>query len=298
MNLSNLAIAVPVYIANESDLRAIYFRNTLYHLKQACRNWPVYFFVDGGDIGETVRHIRNARIPNFEIIVNATNIGLGLNLIKARRFCFERMKHDLVFVCESDVAVSKDIIPLLANILEWSKINYAWPAVASSSIVNYSNDPRHVTLHLMNWWNYLMPREVWDLISPSLTEFEQLLKGVAYKDRPHEAIQAWVKERFNMEDQGTCQDNINRVLCYVHGIAVWAALRNRALHIGEHGVNNNPEKHAFFGWDRQTLNAHPDDLAQHDFLRYGITGEPAPVDSSGGDYVPGPTVAPSSSDAV
>lgn len=274
MNLSNLAIAVPVYLPSKDSPRVEYFRQHLTHLAKAARHWPVYFFVDGEESKLARQMILDSTIQNHHIVIRGSNLGIGLNLISLRMHLFDEKRFDFVFVCESDVLVSPDIIPLLGNVLDWSKRELAWPAVSSSSVSRYSNDPKAVLSHLASWTNYLMPREAWEMIKPPLLEYEKMISGVPYKQRDDAAIQAWIERVFGMKDQGTTQDNINRILCYKLGIAVWSLARNRASHIGEFGEHCTPKVHASIQLSKQEMFPCDSDCDARDFLRISLESRP------------------------
>lgn len=272
MNLSNLAIAVPVYIPNAESPRAQYFKRHLEHLKKACRLWPVRFFVDGGDVDLAEKLIKETRLPNYSISHNENNIGLGLNLYHARRLCFEELDHDLVYLLESDIIVTPEIVQLLANVLEWSQREISSPSVASSCVGCHGMNPNAVISNLASWTNYLMPKEAWKMIAPAFKKYAEFLSGVPYNMRPTKAIQQWIEDRFGMPNEATAQDNINRILCFKHGIPVWSLARNRALHIGEFGEHSNPK----INWQlaRELLPSSNDRAPVAGFIRVGLEGRP------------------------
>lgn len=278
MNLSNLAICVPVHLPNATSPRVAYFKRHLASLRAASRHWPVHFFIDGGDTLLAKQMISEANFYHSITRLSESQIGIGLNLFHAREFLFDSIKYDHVFVCESDVLITPDLIPLLGHVLDWSKREKAWPAVATSSVVNYNQDARVVALHLMNWWNYLMPKEAWRMIERGLKEYTTFLQGIPYAQRDPVKIAAWYVDRFGMPNQGHCQDQANHILCYKLGIPVWSLTRNRAIHIGEMGENCNTSNYAAITHGKQNLMPTAQDLMIYDFTKYDIID--APVVSS------------------
>src|SRR5574343_1897226 len=124
MDLSNTAIVVPAYN------RHAYLARCLTHIRYAARMWPVYVFVDGGEVEKTLDVIAKAQLPRCTVIVSPMNRGLGINILEARRFAFDRLHHDPVVVVEDDVLIADNLIPMLARVLDWSKAAGRWPAVA------------------------------------------------------------------------------------------------------------------------------------------------------------------------
>lgn len=286
MNTTNLAIAIPVYIANPADPRAGYFKRHLHNLALASRHWPVYFAIDGGGDGGLIEQmIAEAGIRNVECIRQPARLGLGLNIHSLRTTVFDR-GHDLMMLLESDVVITYDLITLLSHVLDWASSQGWSPAIASTSVASHSDDPHAVTAELLGWSNYLMPVAAYEMMRPALDDYAGFLDGVAYEDRPHTAIQEWLRVRFaSPAAPSTHQDAVCRTIAHRLGIHRFSPARNRAIHVGEVGTNSTPAWHTAVGHTAQTLHPHENDTSQRTF-NIIPTPATAPVVTSSGGQVP------------
>lgn len=283
MNTTNLAIAVPVYLPDSTSPRVTYFRRHLTNLALATRHWPVYFSIDGGGDTALAQHlIDSANIPTTQVVHQSQHFGLGLNIHALRSTIFNR-GHSAMFLCESDVVITYDLVTLCSHVLDWAASQGWSPAIANSSIASYSNDPHAVVADLLGWSHYLMPRAAFDMMRPALDDYAGFLRGVAYEDRPHDAIKEWLRDRFALPAApSTNQDAINRAIAHRLGIHRFSLARNRAIHVGEVGTNSTPEWHASVGHTNQVLHPHDYDTTQRTFT---IIDTPAttPVVTGGSD---------------
>lgn len=278
MNTTNLAIAVPVWIPDAASPRAGYFKRHLNNLALASRYWHVYFFVDGGSDEQLIQSlIESSGLRGHTIVPSPVRFGLGLNIHRARRFIFDE-GHSAMFLCESDVVITYDLITLCSHVLDWAASQGWSPAIANSAITYYSDDPHAVIPNLIGWSHYLMPRAAYEMMRPALDDYADFLRGVAYENRPHAAIQQWLRDRFAAPAQSTNQDAVNATIARRLGIHRFSLARNRAIHVGEIGTNSTPEWHARVGHSSQVLHPHENDTSQRYFT---IIPAPAPPVASG-----------------
>lgn len=282
MNTTNLAIAVPVYITSVTDPRATYFKRHLNNLALASRYWPVYFFIDGGgDTALAQQLIDSSGVVNKQVVQQPARLGLGLNIHDMRHRIFHR-GHDLMMLVESDVVITYDLVTLCSHVLDWAASQGWSPAIVNSAITHYSDDPHAVIADLIGWHNYLMPRAAYEMMRPALDDYADFLRGVAYEQRPHAAIQAWLRDRFAAPAQSTNQDAVTATIARRLGIHRFSLARNRAIHIGEHGTNSTPAWHTAVGHSSQVLHPHENDTSQRTFTIIPTPADPVASGSGGG----------------
>lgn len=255
MNLSDIAIAVPVYDRPE------YLRQCLAALRVAAKNVSVFCFIDPGDVETSKRVIAEADLAQVCVLVNPWRFGLGRQILQARRRLFE-FGFQAVMLVESDIIVTEHIVPLLMHASEWCR------GMAAASYVLYEPDPAAIHPYVVGYAASLMPKDVWTPLWVELAQYDRLLTGVDYRYRPNDAIHAWLWSRFHTDYHDTNQDCVLNFVTHKMGLQSWMLLRNRAVHIGEVGETTTKEAFHANAWDGQVLNPDPEDPTRVDFQLY------------------------------
>jgi len=154
-----------------------------------------------------------------------------------------------------------------------------------------------VTIGNPHWYSYLMPRWCWQTIRPDLLEYrDRFLADKPYANRPHDAIVAWIKEKFQgfAYPEGprivpsslyanwhlgtwywvSSQDAVTAAAVYSRGLVKLFTYVNRCVNVGKHGVHFSPELYRTNKLDQVNQDVFDEDAGLADFTFCQFDGPP------------------------
>ena len=255
--------------------RVQYFEQVVHSIGQneIVKSLPVFLFLDRSyretQEDEITKHrqIIKKYLPHTVIIERPRNYGCGRNIIDARVQLFSNMGYEKVFVFEDDLIVSSNYLQLCLNLLKWGTDNFgnvgavqAWnKCIASVDVKNRLQ--AEVQASFTNWWGYVMIRDAWQAIEPTVLEYQKLFLGATYSQRPHRSIleyfrslmrltasskegweldnEAKIKEKAYFDSPPTGQDAITMHSFHKEGFIRLTTTVNRGKYIGRYGIHMN-----------------------------------------------------------
>ena len=165
------------------------------------------------------------------------------------------------------MVISKHYFDLCENLMVWCQKNYTNVGVVqgwNQNLVKYEEGMENlVEVNTIHWWGYLLSRNIWNVISPTLYEYEEMLP-VRYKSRNFRQIQGWINKKVTQNTTGvpingnkpipmdlsrihhalyqfaSSQDAVTAKACYMNGFHKVCTYLNRGHYIGEWGEHKNP----------------------------------------------------------
>lgn len=246
----------------------------------------VFHFLDGGQGSEQPRLreiIESSDASYHTIITRSENFGVGRQLITARREIFDQYGYDRLIMVENDIELNPTYLTTLLNLSDWSQqFSDVGPVQVWNVEPGNEADLRpylaQVELTNRHLVTYCITREVWDLIKPTLYEYEsKYLLNKPYAKRPHYRIRAFMKSklkqlpmipagtklsppqeaishpfpRISWRSTPTSQDAITALALHQAGLFRLTTRVAHAFYFGEQGVHCTPEVYSVMGFDTQ-----------------------------------------------
>lgn len=191
------------------------------------------------DVAACLRQIEAADLPRMKLILNDQNRGMGWQKWRAMKYVFEQNDYDCCICFEDDLLVSSHYVRIMRVLLKQFGADRTVATVQASDRFNdrFSDEDLGVVIPAWrHYWGYGTWRDRWvQQHRPLYKQYMQLIKGCDYKQRPHTAIQALIKDKHSSHD----------------GALDWCVKTNRqkklttrvsrATYIGEAGVHSTPQ---------------------------------------------------------
>jgi len=246
----------------------------------------ILHFLDGGRRAEQralVAKIEASRLPCAAIVARSENLGIGRQLIGARREIFEERGYDRLVLVEDDVELGPTYLTALLRLADWAGrfddvgTVQAWN-VRPGSREELAGSLADVVVTHRHFVTYCIGRHAWERIAPTLYEYERrYLVGRRYRRRPHWRIRHLFMRRHLARPRATptgrllgappeavgtpfprihrrtptSQDAITSLALHQAGLVRLALDVPRAHYFGVNGVHCTPEIYAEMGFDRQ-----------------------------------------------
>lgn len=262
-----------------------------------------FFYLDGGS-GSTqkknIEIINQSLITNKYIINRPKNLGVGINIIDARRTLFDVYRYDRILVLEDDMVLSPYYIGLVFRLLDWAESHFDNIGVVQCWFPctwERNKKIKHlqsVCVNFNHFWGYALSRKVWDCMKDLLYEYEErFLKDLqVYKQRDHEKIRKFFREiaqktwpergprkwpeeydRYSYFKRNFKRKNIATSQDVATGLALWSqgyrrvgTLVNRGLAIGKVGEHFTEAKFEKKGLNRVVLDTFEEDASISSFV--------------------------------
>ena len=247
----------------------------------------LHHYLDGGEHSlqaELVKVINDSGVPYKKIIQRPENFGVGRQLIGARREIFDEQNYERMILVEDDIEAGPTFMTALLRLSDWAEgyddvgTVQVWN-VQSGTKQQLEGDLDKVVLTNRHFVTYCLTKKTWDLISPSLYEYEKkYLLGRAYGNRPHRRIRLFQMRKMlkasRRQPQGNClnppaeacshpfpkidyrrsptsQDAITSIALHQAGLHRLTTEVSRAFYFGETGVHCTPEVYRQLGFHLQ-----------------------------------------------
>lgn len=256
--------------------RPHYLRRTLAGL-EAQRDAPpheVHLWLDGAVnewSGRTVGSKRGidgcmdvfkrARLPKGRTICQIRNLGIGLHQYQAMEWMCQR--YERVLMLEDDVVLSPHWLRLLAVLFEQFAgrddvfgFCPGFKRLAGGEATLLWRDE--------HWWAEGFTAAAWTRARPYYLEYVNMLYGIDYRDRDHDAIRALFATH-GWTNPSTSQDSAKDLAIHRSGQRRVVCGVNRALGIGRTGVHFTPALFAARGYDRPGTHIHAHDATREGF---------------------------------
>lgn len=244
-----------------------YFKRTIESVLPQLRGRKLIIVLDKAEkesqlhLTKHLNYINQAGVSDIDVFTTPKHLGLGKNMIRARKIVFEEMKYDRAFILEDDLILSEDYFDFTERMMDWAESKWDNIAICQSfqDKRNLGGGPYDIRVDYGHFWGYLQNRWSWDIIKKDLYEFQQKFLGCLYRDRPLEKIQNWKLElskkksyygkiilgqreseaKKAIDSFFTGQDAITQVSLYRYGLVKLHSCKSKALYIGEKGEHFN-----------------------------------------------------------
>mgnify|MGYP002853330222 FL=1 len=246
----------------------------------------VFHYLDGGPGSEQTALrtvIETSGVPYTRVVAREENLGVGRQLIGARRELLDEQGYDRMVLVEDDIELNATYLTSLLNLSDWAE---AYADVGTVQVWNVeagTEEELRPHLHEVELTNrhfvtYCLTKRVWDIIKPTLYAYEQnfLLKR-PYAKRPHYRIRRFMRQqlkqarktplgvRLDPPSQAThnpfpsvpwrtaptSQDAITSLAMYQQGLHRLTTRVSHAYYFGETGVHCTPEVYEQMGFNDQ-----------------------------------------------
>lgn len=246
----------------------------------------LHHYLDGGRRAEQralIAEIEASGVPFASVVARSEQLGIGRQLIGARREIFEERGYDRLILVEDDVELGPTYLTALLRLSDWAErfddvgAVQAWN-VQPGSREDLAGSLANVVLTHRHFVTYCITRRAWERIAPILYEYERrYLLGRRYHRRPHWRIRLFMRRllaqprpapagrllgappeavgtpfpRLDYRRSPTSQDAITSLALHQAGLVRLALEVPRAYYFGETGVHCTPELYAEMGFHRQ-----------------------------------------------
>jgi hypothetical protein len=246
----------------------------------------VIHYIDGGEKAQqsTLKTlIETSGVPFKSIVARPENIGVGRQLIGARREVLDEQGYDRLVMVEDDIELNPTYLTTLLQLSDWAEQHHdvgtvqVWNVEAGTE-KQLKTRLDQIELTNRHFVTYCLTKRVWDIIKPTLYEYEQryLLKH-PYNKRPHYRIRWFMKRllrkpvatpegnRLNPPREAvsnpfptlswrtspTSQDAITSLALHQAGLHRITTRVAHAYYFGEFGVHCTPEVYDEMGFNGQ-----------------------------------------------
>jgi len=258
------AILVPCYNRPGYLLPVI---EDIARLPEVVGGMPVFLSCDGGPKATQLENIARAQaqlIPNLHCLVRASNYGVGRNRIASHRYLFEECGFDHVFYVEDDVRLTPQALTLILSLNTWLSGRYSNLCTVGSGICcTLTPEEKLKRLDMVedsgaSICNQLISKACWNSMLPLMLEYENKFLNVPYNRLNIRGSRNWIHEQasrlvepppdacpvrwdipkyFAADDVCCGSDGVMALAARLRGISHVTTVVNRAVHIGEYGVN-------------------------------------------------------------
>ena len=246
----------------------------------------VFHYIDGGPGAEqeALRAvIEGSGVPYLEIVARPDNLGVGRQLISARRELLDERGYDRMVLVEDDIELHSTYMTTLLRLADWAE---AYADVGTVQVWNVEAgtkeqlEPHLEEVELTNrhFVTYCITKRAWDIIKPTLYAYEaNYLLGKPYGKRPHYRIRRFMRSQLKAGRQQpagtrldppsaavhnpfpsvpwrsapTSQDAITSLALYLGGLHRITTRVSHAFYFGETGVHCTPEVYDQMGFNDQ-----------------------------------------------
>lgn len=250
------------------------------------RSVDVYHFLDGGPGSEQAalcKVIEDSKVPFTEIVARPSNLGVGRQLISARREIFDERGYDRMVLIEDDIELSPTYLTTLLSLSDWAE---TFGDVGTVQVWNVESGTQEqlqphlgqVELTNRHFVTYCITKRVWNSIKDMLYAYEaRYLLNCRYSHRPHYRIR-WFMRRLlkkgrtspegdllnppveavsnpfpsvRWRSTPTSQDAITSLALYLAGLHRLTTRVSHAHYYGVEGVHCTPELYDVMGFNNQ-----------------------------------------------
>ena len=246
----------------------------------------VIHFLDGGPGSEQdgLRAVIEASgVPYTSIVARSENLGVGRQLIGARREVLDEQGYDRMVLVEDDIELNSHSLTTLLRLSDWAEQYGDIGTVQVWNVEAGEEDDLRPHLHQVELTNrhfvtYCITKRAWDIIKPILYAYEEkFLFRRPYAKRPHYRIRWFMRQQLKQArtmPQGplldppeqavhnpfpsvpwrsapTSQDAITSLAMYLSGLHRITTRVSHAYYFGITGVHCTPELYEFMGFNGQ-----------------------------------------------
>jgi len=246
----------------------------------------VVHFLDGGPGAEqdALRAvIQRSGVPFTDIVARPTNLGVGRQLIGARRELLDERGYDRMVLVEDDIELNSTYLTTLLRLADWAEQYVDVGTVQVWNVEAGTQDelePRLEEVELTNrhFVTYCISKRAWDLIKPTLYAYEaNHLMSKPYTKRSHYRIRRFMRQCLKhgrkkpdgtrldppveavhnpfpsvpWRSAPTSQDAITSLALYLAGLHRLTTRVPHAYYFGETGVHCTPEVYEEMGFNDQ-----------------------------------------------
>jgi hypothetical protein len=219
-------------------------------------HWPIKVFQDGWiDIQKentgSANNIRRAldlfSDHSIDVQFNGEiNRGVAEVVFEAESWAFEQVHADFLILLEDDVFISRHFFPMMGKLSEFAVNNErigAFSAYGDSSqsyLKQFLTRNQFVPMH--HRWGVGMSRDFWLRGRPDYLRYLSLMKGIPYRQRPHDRIIEFLRELKNARNVAhiTSQDGAHIAIMLHHGGFSVMPPTSYAVNLGKSGLHFHP----------------------------------------------------------
>ena len=170
----------------------------------------VHHFLDGGTGSEqdALRAvIESSGVPYATIVARPENLGVGRQLIGARRELLDEQGYDRMVLVEDDIELNSTYLTSLLRLSDWAE---AYADVGTVQVWNVEPGTKvelqphlhEVELTNRHFVTYCLTKRAWDIIKPVLYAYEEkFLMRRPYAQRPHYRIRRFMRQQIKQVRQ-------------------------------------------------------------------------------------------------
>jgi len=207
----------------------------------------------GDDVAACVDVFAEAHLPTAYSHVRQWNVGIGIHQFQA----VERMvaEYDHVLMLEDDVVLSPHYLRLVRVLFEQLEDRrdvfgfcLGFKKLCAKHKTGENLDKIFETCG--HWWAEAFWADRWERMFPHFMEFHRLIEGVDYMYRPHKEIVALFRRK-GWPSPVSSQDVAKDMAISAAGMVRVRTVVNRAISVGEHGMNFTPRGFRKLGFHDQ-----------------------------------------------
>ncbi|MEJ2458685.1 MAG: hypothetical protein P8Y58_11270, partial [Novosphingobium sp.] len=231
----------------------------------ALNDHPIYLFQDGGvnrhsgkrhasddDLSRNVA-LFTTYFPNGIVRRSPDNLGVALNFERAEKEVFDVLHADFGIFLEDDLELGpyylKTMLHMAEMVLTREDIGYFAAYGKHHSTLEDQRAFANQIIPLNHNWGFGLTKKQWHRSAPYVEQYLALVRGVDYRDRPHEAIfkltQSW-----GCGAPGSSQDVIKSIACHLTGGCKINTTPAFGQYIGETGLHSTPELFSRMGFGK------------------------------------------------
>lgn len=194
--------------------------------------------------------------PGGVVHASADNLGIAMNIRRAKYMAFVEQAAPLVYVFEDDLELGPFYMAMMERLrllLEPHPNAGYFAAYGYHQMMANPQAPRLVGLGQL--WGFGLFRRCWEAMQPMLAPFFDIYARTDYQLRPHRRLMELFRER-QLSAHATSQDAVRAVICAELGFARITTDVCYARYIGERGASFSPEIFAERGYDSMAFVAH------------------------------------------
>lgn len=225
-----------------------------------------HFFQDGGvnkfsgrkcaewaDLAACVDLFARAELPTAFYHVQEENLGCCIHQVGAIEEMVARYDH--VVILQDDVVLSPHYLRLVRVLFEQlgplddvASFNLGFKKLCPKHKVEENLDK--IVEGCGHWWAEAFWARTWARMRPHFMEYFRLVEGKEYQAFPVREILALFRRK-GWPGVSPGRDSANDMAIYAAGMRRVRTVVNRAISVGEHGVNFTPALFRFMGLDKQ-----------------------------------------------